>query len=362
MFKPNIAPILLDQMKSTELEIATTESGERVIVDPQVTAERIMLWFYLLINIGSFMAVPTSYTEKYVGWWLSFLIPLILYLPLPLLLWFLKKRLILLHPGGSDLPNVFRVLRICLSNGGWMKIGRHGFWESAKPIVITAKGADYRTQWDDVFVEDVRRTFQATAIFLFLPIQNINDNGLGLATNTLTTILTTNGVPNDVITNVNAFSIILFSPILNHGLYPLLRRCNIRFGPIAQITFGLFLSSVGGAGYTLITYYAYKLGPCGHYGTSPTCVNSQGISLVSPVNLWWAAIPLALGGISELFTIVPAYGIVYSRAPPNMRGLVSALMLFHSAIAYAIGLACSAVSVILFSPGTLVPLLSSGLS
>lgn len=55
------------------------------------------------------------------------------------------------------------------------------------------------------------------------------------------------------------------------------------------------------------------------------------------------AIPFAIGGISELFVNVPAYGIAYSRAPVNMRGLVSAINLFTTAVAYIIGLACSAV-------------------
>jgi len=55
------------------------------------------------------------------------------------------------------------------------------------------------------------------------------------------------------------------------------------------------------------------------------------------------AIPFALGGTSELFVNVPAFGIAYSRAPKNMRGLVSALNLFNNAIAYAIGLATAGV-------------------
>jgi len=190
-----------------------------------------------------------------------------------------------------------------------------------------------------LFVEDVRRTFQATGIFSFFPIQYINDNGLGLAAGALSTMLTTNGVPNDVIGNFNSLSIILFAPILNYGLYPLLRRYHIHFGPVARITFGLFLSSVGGVGYTVLNYYAYKLGPCGDYGSSATCVDADGVSLVAPITIWWMAIPYALGGISELFVNVPAYGIAYSRAPKNMRGLVSALNLFNTAVAYAIGLA-----------------------
>jgi len=122
-----------------------------------------------------------------------------------------------------------------------------------------------------------------------------------------------------------------------------LRNRRIHFGPIARITLGLFLSSVGGVGYCIINYYAYKLGPCGNQGSSDTCVDADGISLVAPISIWYIAIPYAIGGISELFVNVPAYGLAYSRAPENMRGLVSALNLFNTAVAYAIGLACSSV-------------------
>ncbi|CAC9887947.1 unnamed protein product [Aureobasidium pullulans] len=317
---PNVSPLLLDQMPETVPVVVTTKKGEKVIIDPEASTERVMLWFYLLINIGGFMGVATAYCEKYIGWWLAFLIPLILYIPLPALLWYLRKRLVLHPPGGSDLPNVFKVLSICFRAGGIKRIGRHGFWEPAKPSVIAAKGTGYATCWDDQFVEDVRRTFQATGIFCFFPIQYLNDNGIGSAASYLTTMLTTNGVPNDVISNFNSLSIILMAPVLNYGLYPLLRKFHISYGPVARMTTGLALSTLGGVGYTVLNAYAYKLGPCGKFGSSETCVDADG-----------------------LFINVPAYGIAYSRAPPNMRGLVSAINLFSTAIAYLIGLACSAV-------------------
>ncbi|KAK3939190.1 general substrate transporter [Diplogelasinospora grovesii] len=339
MFKPNVSPLLLDQVTNRVPIVMTTSSGERVIQDPESTTERVMLWFYLMINIGGFMGVATAYAEKYVGWWLAFLIPLLLYIPLPLLLWFLHKRLILHPPGGSDLPNVFRVLGICFRRGGFRKIGRHGFWELAKPSNIAAAGLDIKTDWNDQFVDDVRRAFQATGIFCFFPIQYINDNGLGSAASFLTTMLTTNGVPNDVINNFNSLSIIAMAPVLNYGLYPLLRRMNIHYGPVARITTGLALSTLGGVGYTILNYYAYQQSPCGDYGSSD-CAIGDG---VAPISIWWTAIPFAIGGISELFVNVPAYGIAYSRAPVNMRGLVSAINLFNTAVAYAIGLACSSV-------------------
>ncbi|ERS96556.1 oligopeptide transporter [Sporothrix schenckii 1099-18] len=341
MFKPNVSPLLLDQMVNTVPKVVVTKSGERVIEDPEATTERAMLWFYLVINIGGFMGVATGYAEKYVGWYLAFLIPLLLYIPLPGLLWYLHKRLILHPPGGSDMVNVFRVIGICIRRGGIKHIGRSGFWDLAKPSAIAAAGLHYPVRWNDEFVDDVRRTFQATGIFCFFPIQYLNDNGIGSAASFLSTMLTTNGVPNDVIVNFNSLSIIAVAPLLNYGLYPLLRRGNIHYGPISRITTGLAMSTVGGIGYTVLNYYAYKLSPCGNFGSS-NCTVGTG---VAPISVWYMAIPYALGGISELFVNVPAYGIAYSRAPVNMRGLVSALNLFNTAIAYIIGLATSSIIV-----------------
>lgn len=341
MFKPCISPTLLDQMPNTTLVTKTTKKGEKVIVDPEATTERVMLWFYLLINIGGFMGVPTSYSEKFVGWWLAFLLPLILYLPLPPLLWYLRKRLVLSPPGGSDLGNVMKILGICFKRGGVKKIfsKKGGFFETAKPSNLALSNDPIEVPWNDAFVDDVKRAFQATGIFCFFPIQSINDNGLGGAESALTTMLTTNGVPNDVINNINSLSIIVAAPLLNYGLYPLLSKNRIKFGSAARITLGLFMSSVAGLGYTLLNYYAYKTGPCGHYGSSASCVDADGVSLVSNITIWFTAIPLGIGGISELFVNVPAYGLAYSMAPKNMRGLVSGLNLLSSAFAYAFGLA-----------------------
>jgi hypothetical protein len=89
----------------------------------------------------------------------------------------------------------------------------------------------------------------------------------------------------------------------------------------------------------VLNYYAYQQSPCGHFG-SDDCDIGTG---VAPITIWWMAIPYGLGGISEVFVNVPAYGIAYSRAPVSMRGLVSAINLFNTGVAYAIGLACSSV-------------------
>lgn len=90
-------------------------------------------------------------------------------------------------PGGSDLGNVFKVLADIFRQGGIKKLGRKGLCKSLMFLFLhVADGASgelaYPSKWpgkiygyDDQFVDDVRRTFQACGIFLFFPIFNINE-------------------------------------------------------------------------------------------------------------------------------------------------------------------------------------------
>ena len=174
----------------------------------------------------------------------------------------------------------------------------------------------------------------ACAIFLFFPIQQINDGGLGAAANAQSASLTNNGVPNDVLDNLNPLAIILLIPIMNHLVYPGLRKMGIRFGPISRMTFGFLIASIGASSYAVIQYKIYETSPCGY--AASTCEIEP---LVSPLSLWLYAIPTAVTACSEVFINVTAYGLAYSRAPEHMKGFVMSLSLFMTAISTAISLA-----------------------
>jgi len=132
----------------------------------------------------------------------------------------MQSRIVKQPAGGSDLSNVFRVLGDIFANGGWKAIGRKGFWEIGKPSVRRAAGSSKEYDYDDIFVDDVRRTFQACGIFLFQPIIQLNDGGIGAAGNTLTAGMAAHGMPNDLLDNLNPVSIVVCVPILNHLVYP----------------------------------------------------------------------------------------------------------------------------------------------
>jgi POT family proton-dependent oligopeptide transporter len=57
-------------------------------------------------------------------------------------------------------------------------------------------------------------------------------------------LLELHGIPNDILTNIDALTIIAFIPILNTCLYPILRRGGILFRPIARITVGFIFAGL----------------------------------------------------------------------------------------------------------------------
>ena len=59
--KPNVSPLIAEQYRTVKPFIKTLRSGERVIVDPAVTVQRIYMVFYLCINIGSLSEIGRAH-------------------------------------------------------------------------------------------------------------------------------------------------------------------------------------------------------------------------------------------------------------------------------------------------------------
>ena len=325
IFKPNIAPTLLDQYTHQKQYVKRLPGGEKVIVDPERTIQRVLLIFYAFINIGAFFAIATTYAEKYVGFWIAFFLTGIVYFLLPLLLLYLHKRLVKKPPVGSELVTFFKIIGTAIKqNKG--KVWGKGFWDAALPSTLAQKGIT--VSWTEKNVKDVYRTLEACQIFCYFPIWYINDGGVGAVQTNQGAAMTTAGAPNDLLGNFNSLTIIFMTPVLSHGLYPLLNRYNIKFGRINRITFGFLLAAVSGVIGAIVQYYVYQTSPCGY--AASTCDD------VSPISIWWQLPNVMLGAISELFTNVTAYELAYARAPPNMKSVVMSLFLFNTALASAL--------------------------
>jgi len=292
-------------------------------VDPETTIQRLSLVFYGFVNVGAFFTIATTYCEKYVGWWLAFLLPGIVYFLLPFVLLATYKKTIRLKPQGSEMTHVFRIVGLAIKkNKG--KVWSEGFWNAARPSVLAAEGIS--VPWNDKLVEDVHRTLAACAMFLYFPVWYLNDGGIGSVLSSQGSTMTTKGAPNDLLGNFNPLSIIFFIPFLSYIFYPTLARRNIKFGRISRITTGFTLAWISGVIGAIVQWRVYETSPCGYYATG--CDQGSGVSNLSI----WAQIPVVvLGALSECFCQVTAYEIAYARSPKNMKALVMAIFLFVSA-------------------------------
>ncbi|KAK4542803.1 hypothetical protein LTR36_006179 [Oleoguttula mirabilis] len=297
LFKPNVAPTVLDQYQHQK--------------------------------------AYTKYSEKYVGYWLAFLLPGIVYFLLPALLWFLSNRLIKHPPNGSVLNNVWKILAMAFKNNKGA-VWKTGFFDSVKPSVLAEKGVTTfggkQITWSDKDVEDVHRTMIACGVFLYFPIYNLNDGGIGSVSTSQGATMTTNGAPNDLLNNFNPLTIIVFIPILSYVVYPLLSKYKIRFGRITRITFGFSLAVISGIIGAIIQWRIYKTSPCGYQATN--CSEASGT--VSPISIWWQLPNYGLGAMSECFCNVTAYELAYARSPPGMKALVMSLFLVTTALSSAL--------------------------
>lgn len=175
-FKPNIAPTILDQNRHQTAYTKRLKSGEKVIVDPELTSTRTMLIFYGFINVGAFYMLPCTYSEKYVGYWLAFLITAIIYFMLPLLLLGMYTRTYKQPPcGGADFVQAFRITKTALIQSRF-RIWRSDFWDFARSAHLQSRNIPVR--WTDDAVTDVSRTMSIFSPFSFcfvlmVPFDNV---------------------------------------------------------------------------------------------------------------------------------------------------------------------------------------------
>jgi POT family proton-dependent oligopeptide transporter len=221
------------------------------------------------------------------------------------------------------------------------------FWEDVKPSHLGA-GKPGWMQFDDAWVDQVARGMRACSAFTWIPLyceSHINyppdckhslTRITGLSYNQMNNNLTSqaatmqrNGVPNDLITNLNPISLVIFIPIVDNFLYPALRKAGIKFTPIKRIAFGFLLASLAMVSAAVIQHFIYATGPCGT--AMNTCDDA------APINVWVQSVPYVLVGFSEIFTSITGLEFAFTKAPKNMRSLVTSYWHFMSAFSNALG-------------------------
>lgn len=81
---------------------------------------------------------------------------------------------------------------------------------------------------------------------------------------------------------------------------------------------------------------SYKDSPCGSSASTGTLPNGEPCPNVS-INVWAQTGSYVLIAISEIFASITSLEYAFSKAPKNMRSLVTAFALFMNALSAAIG-------------------------
>ncbi|KAK2806130.1 hypothetical protein FQN51_008084 [Onygenales sp. PD_10] len=325
--KSNVAPLIADQYTRKKMAIKTTAKGERVVIDPALTIQRIYMIFYACINVGSLSLLATPYMERDVGFWSAYLLAFGVFIVGTAVLVLGRKFYIVRPPTGSIITNAFRAVWIMVKNRNM---------DAPKPSYQSEHGAQRQMPWDDHFVDELKRALVACQVFAFYPIYwvvygQFSGNFVSQAGQ-----MEGHGIPNDLMQNFDPIAIIVFIPILDRLVYPVLQRLHIPFRPITRITVGFIVASLAMMYAAIVQHLIYSAGPCYEH---PHCDASivDGVALGNKVHIAIQTPAYVFIGISEIFASVSGLEYAYTKAPPSMKSFVQSIYLLTNAFGSAIG-------------------------
>ncbi|KAL1902417.1 hypothetical protein Sste5346_001397 [Sporothrix stenoceras] len=350
-FKPNVNPLIVEQAASKHMYVRVlSKTGERVIVDPAVTSSRIFHYFYMFINIGAlFGQVGMVYAEKYVGFWLSFLLPTCMLCICPLIVWWGRKRYVRVPPQGSVLSKAIKLFFLAAEDhwsfnpvGTYRSMNDGYFWERVKP---SQRSPERRPSWmtfDDAWVDEVARGFKACKVFMWMPFFWLCYNQMTGNLVSQAALLKLGSIPNDALISIEPVCLVILILLLNEAIYPLMRRFRFNFTPIKKIAVGYAIASVTMAYAAVLQQFIYKKSECGTYA-SGNLPNGERCPNVE-ISVWAQVGCYALLALAEILVSTTCLEYAQSKAPKNMRSMVQAVSLSMNAISTALGFAFVALS------------------
>ena len=122
-----------------------------------------------MINVGALIGqIAMVFAERFVGFWLAFTLPTLMFLLAPAVLLGCKKRYHLQPPTGSVLSKALHLIWFGIKQSRKKDAPKGDFWGRCKPSRLSSK-----PKWmtfDDQWVDEVRRGIVACKVFLWFPI------------------------------------------------------------------------------------------------------------------------------------------------------------------------------------------------
>ncbi|KAK4141755.1 MFS peptide transporter [Dichotomopilus funicola] len=337
--KSNVAPMIGDQYAHREMVTKIdVKTGQKVIVDPAVTYNRIYTIYYGCIEVGSLSGLATPFMEKRYGFWAPFLLTWCVLCVAVSIFVAGRKTYVVRKPQGSVILHAFQALG---------QIIRHRNLDAAKPSWRAAHGLTSKlVPWNDQFVSDVQQTLNACKVFAFYPVIWVCYSQLSSNLVSQAAMMQGHGVPNDFMRSLETVSILVFLPIIDRIVMPLLRRRGIVLRPVKRIAIGFATIGLGMAYAAIVQHLIYSAPPCFEHPLA--CAAAQqpdGTVLPNNVHIAIQTPLYVLFGIASIFLNTTGPEFAYTHSPPQLKSFVQSLYLLTVAIGSALALALVPVSV-----------------
>ncbi|UJR17654.1 hypothetical protein I4U23_004550 [Adineta vaga] len=321
-FKTASGPLMAEQYTRTKPVIKEIK-GKKKIVDPKITIQSLFNWLCCAYSLGTLVSmIILTIVERYHSFWLAYLIPLGIFPASLIVLFITRQRYIRVPPTQSMLVHVFRVTYIALTNR-W----RLGKQQNKKHWLDYAKETvemEHRNQ----FIDDFKETLHACRLFVFFPFFWICYNQISGNLTSQAAQMNTGSIPNDIFGCITPLFVLIFAPIFDKIICPTLRRCNIEFGSVKQITCGFFAAALG-IGYTaIVQHLIYSAEPNFNYETEP-CLTCQ---TFNNINVAWQLPSHIFLAISETLTYISGQDYAFTKAPATMKSIVMSVFLATAAV------------------------------
>ncbi|KAF8940348.1 POT family-domain-containing protein [Dissophora ornata] len=311
-----------------------------VTINHAITVERIFRYFYMAINVGGLLGQGITPTVSDYGWDLAFMIPAIIFVVGIIIFSFGRRKYYDRPPNGTILGKTFRCLVHAFRHRQERVSGAHWI-QSAK---VTS--ASVPLEWSDKFVDDLEVTYHACKVFMVYPLywalyNNMNDNFVNMGIN----MTRPNWLKPEMLSFVNSAIIVIFIPILDMGIFPLLRKAGFRLGPVNRIIIGFCIVTFCFIYVTVLQHFLYKSAPFYDFtGNDPndpthTIAIPDDIELVVNDMTIWTQLPAyVLIGISEIFSSATGLEFAFKSAAPELKSVVMSLFLATNAFGSLIGM------------------------
>ncbi|RYO74048.1 hypothetical protein DL764_010993 [Monosporascus ibericus] len=313
--KSSVAPFTADQVPSGKKRVETLETGERVVVDSELTVRRVYSIFYWCSNVGALSGLASTSMEKYLGFWTSYLLALGSLTVATLVLIFGRSKFFRRTPKASFRAKLLSALG-CAIKGGFRIDAAHPSNQLEKHGRVVP--------WDD----------QAIYPIVWLCYDQNQTNLVSQAGQMIT-----HGIPNDAMPSLNPICVLIIIPITEKLIYPYMSKSKLPPRATVRMTLGFVMVAISMAAAAGVQHTVYSAAPC--YDMPMECPASENGRKPNQVSML-VQIPVhVIGALGEVFWSVSGSEYAYNKAAPHMKSTLQAVTMLTVAMNSLLGLALS---------------------